>query len=168
MTALEVRVRGINFAILELVAEVMGAKTISTFVASTRAVTTVPNAVTFFDVMACLSAPIAHLAVVLAPSVESSVTNCYQGSASSFALEVRGVVHVAIDASTNASDCVGSSESFGTSIHGKTFGLEGLLEGADASRELCGFGVVGAEILYFTLQGGVVLLFQGPVYEVSE
>ena len=151
MTALEVRVRRINLTIFEFITEVVGAKTVSAFMTSAGTVATISNAVTFFDVVAGLSAPVAHFAIVLAPSVKSPIANCHQSPASPLALEVRGVVHVTIDASVNPSDCIGSSKSFRASVHGEAFGLEGLLKGTDVPCELCGFGVVGAEILYFTL-----------------
>jgi len=34
--------------------------------------------------------------------------------------------------------------------------------------DLTGFGMVSTEILDFALQRGVVLLFQGPIYEIHE
>ena len=77
----------------------------------------IPEAVTVFDVMACLPAPIAHFAVVVAPGVYGSVADCNLGLAASLALEVRGLVHVAVNAATNVGYGVSSGEVVRTLIH---------------------------------------------------
>jgi len=118
--------------------------------------------------MTCLTAPVTHFAIVLAPGMDGVVANCNLSPASSLAFEVEGFVHVVVDVATDAGDSIGGGESFGAAIHGQSFSLERLPKGTDTTGDLGGFGVVGAEVLNFALQGGVVLLFQGPVYQVSE
>ena len=71
--------------------------------------------------MTCLPAPVAHLAIVIAPCVDGSVTDCNLGSVASLALEVRGLVHVAVDVTTNAGYGVSSGKAVQTPVHGQAF-----------------------------------------------
>ena len=96
--------------------------------------------------------------------MDGPITDCSLGLAASFAFEVRGLVHVTINATTNAGYGVSSGKVVRASIHCQAFVLEGLFQGSDTVGDLVGFGMVRAEILDFTLQGGVVLGFQGPVH----
>jgi len=73
-------------------------------------VTAIPEAVTILDIVTCLATPIAHLAIVLAPCMDSPIAGCNLGSTASLALEVRGLVHVMVDAAANVSYCVSSGE----------------------------------------------------------
>jgi len=107
--------------------------------------------VAFFNVVTCLAIPIAHLAIVFAPGMYGMVVNGNLSFASSFALEIGGLVHVAVDTLTDTGDGIGSSQAFGTMVHGKSFGLEGLLKSSNAMSDLNGLGVVGAEVLDFAL-----------------
>jgi len=114
-------------------------------------VVAISEAVTVFDVVACPSTPVTHLAVVLAPCVNGLVANSDLGSAASFALEVGGLVHVMVDAMANVSYGVSSGEMVRTPVHRQAFILEGLLQGPDATSDLLGFRVVSTEILYLAL-----------------
>jgi len=69
----------------------------------------------------------------------------------SLTLEVGGLVHVAIDATANASYSISGSEMVRTPVHGQAFILKGLLQGSDMVSDLFGFSVVSAEILNLTL-----------------
>jgi len=77
---------------------------------------------------------------------------------SSFAFEIRGLVHVAMDAAMDAGNGIGGGKSFRTPVHGQSFGLKGLFEDSDAASKLCGFGVVGAEVLDFPNECCIVFL----------
>ena len=112
MATLEVRVRGVNFAILELIAKVMGAKAINAIMATLQTVSAIAERVALFYIVACLAAPITHLVVVFAPGMYGSIANGNLSPASSLAFEVRGLVHVAIDATINRGDGVGGSKAF--------------------------------------------------------
>jgi len=73
-------------------------------------VAAIPEAMAILDVVACPSAPIAHLAVVLAPCMDGLVVNGDLGLTASLALEVGGLVHVVVDATANARDGVSGGE----------------------------------------------------------
>ena len=73
--------------------------------------------------MTHLTIPITHIAVVLAPGMYGAVTDGDLSPLSSFAFEVGGLVHVAINATTYIGNGIGSSESLRTLVHGKSFGL---------------------------------------------
>jgi len=90
------------------------------------------------------------------------------GLAASLALEVGGLVHVAVDTTTNAGYGVSSSKSVGAPVHSQVFSLERLFQNPDATGDLLSFGVVGMEILDFALQCGVVLGLQGPIHQVGK
>jgi len=90
-------------------------------------VAAIPEAVTVLDIVACLSAPVAHLAVVLAPCVDGPIANGDLGSAASLAFEVRGLMHVAVNATMDTGYGISSGKTVRTSVHGQTFGLEGFL-----------------------------------------
>jgi len=121
-------------------------------------VSAVAEAVAFFYVVACLTAPIAHFVVVFAPGVYGTIANGSLSLASSLAFKVGGLVHIAVDVATDVGNGVGGSESLRASVHGQSFGLQGLLESSDAASELCGFGVVGAEVLDFPDECCIVFL----------
>jgi len=77
----------------------------------------ISEAVTVLDVMACPPTPIAHLAIVLAPCMNGLVANSYLGLTTSLALEVGGIVHIAIDATINASYGVSGGKMVRTPVH---------------------------------------------------
>jgi len=112
VATLEVRVRGVNLAILELIAKVMGAKAINAIMATSQAVLAITERVALFYIVAHLAAPIAHLVVVFAPGMYGSIANGDLSPASSLAFEVRGLVHVTVDAVTDMGDGIGGSKSF--------------------------------------------------------
>ena len=68
--------------------------------------------------MPSLATPVAHLAIVLAPGMHGVVTDGDLSPLSSLALEVEGLVHVAIDVMVYVGNGVGSSKSFRTPVHG--------------------------------------------------
>jgi len=104
-----------------------------------------------FDVVACPATPITHLAVVLAPCMDSSVTNGDLGLTTSFAFEVGGLVYVMVDTAADTSYSVSGGETVRTPIYGQAFVLKGLFQGPDTLGDLASFGVVSPEILNFTL-----------------
>jgi len=106
---------------------------------------------TVFDIVTCPPTPITHFAVVLAPCVDGSIANGDLGSTASFAFEVRGLVHVAINATTNAGYAISGGKAVRTSVHGQAFVLKRLLQSSDAVGDLVGFGMVSMEVLDFTL-----------------
>ena len=69
----------------------------------------VPKAVTVLDIVSSLTAPIAHLAIVLAPGMDGTVADSDLSPASSLALKIGSLVHVAVDAAMNVGDGIGSS-----------------------------------------------------------
>ena len=116
----------------------------------------IPEAVTVLDVVARLSTPVAHLAIVHAPCMNSSVANGDLGLTTSLALEVRGLVHVAVDVTANASYSISGGETVQALVHRQLFSLKGFLQGPDALGDLAGLGMVSVEILDFALQCGVI------------
>jgi len=72
----------------------------------------IPKTMAFLDVVSSLTAPIAHLAIVLAPSMKGAVANGDLSFVSSLAFEVLGLVHVMVDVSMNAGDGVSSGKMF--------------------------------------------------------
>jgi len=81
-------------------------------------VAAVPETVAVFDVVTRLATPVAHLAVVVAPCMNGPIANGNLGLAASLALEVGGLVHVAVNVTMNASYSVSSGEVVRTPIHG--------------------------------------------------
>jgi len=75
-------------------------------------VSAITKGITFFDVVARLATPITHFVVVFAPGMYGMIANGDLSPASSFAFEVRGLVHVAVDAATDAGDGIGGGKSF--------------------------------------------------------
>ena len=73
------------------------------------------------------------------------------GPTTSFALEIGGLVHVAVNAAMNASYSVSGGKMVRTPVHSQSFGLEGLFQGPNALGDLASFGMVSAEILDFPL-----------------
>jgi len=131
-------------------------------------VSAVAEGVALLYVVACLTAPVAHFVVVFAPGMYGAITNGSLSPVSSLAFEVRGLVHVVVDATADAGNGVGGGESLQASVHGQSLGLQGLFENSNAMSKLCGFGIVGAEVLDFSNECRVVFLMQGPVNEVGE
>ena len=70
----------------------------------------VSKTIAIFDVVTCLATPVAHLAVVVAPCMNGLIANGDLGLAASLALEVGGLVHVAVNAMTNMSYSVSSGK----------------------------------------------------------
>jgi len=151
MTAFEVGVRGVDFAVLELVAEVMGAKAVSSIVTASQTVSAITEGVTLLDIVTCLTTPVTYLAIVFAPGMHGTVANGNLSFASSFAFKVGSLVHVVVNATMDMGDGVGGSQAFRAAVHGKSFSLEGLFEGSNVMGNLSGFGVVGAKVLDFPL-----------------
>jgi len=108
----KVGVRGVDLTILEFIAKVMRVETVKAIMSASQAVSAVAEGVALFYVVACLTAPITHFVVVLAPSMYGVIMDSDLSLASSFAFEVRGLVHVAVDATTDTGDSVGSGKSF--------------------------------------------------------
>jgi len=154
----EVRVRGIDLTVFELVAKVMGEATVEAIMAASQTVLAVAEGVALFYVVACLTTPVAHFVVVFAPGMYGAITNGGLSPASSFALEVGGLVHVAVDVTADAGNGVGGSKSLRALVHGQSFGLQGLFENSDAASELCGLGIVGAEVLDFPNECRIIFL----------
>jgi len=73
-------------------------------------VAAIPKTVTVFDVVACPATPIAHLAIVLAPCMDSLITDSDLGSTTSLAFKVGGFVHVAVNAVADAGYSVSGGE----------------------------------------------------------
>ena len=111
----------------------------------------IPETVTIFDVVTCLPAPVAHLAVVLAPCMNGSIAYSDLSPTASLAFEVGGCMHLAVDTMANASYSVSGSEAVRTPVYSQAFVLEGLLRSSDMVGNLAGFGMVSTEILDFTL-----------------
>ena len=72
----------------------------------------IAEGVAFFYIVACLTTPVAHLVIVLSPGIYGTIADSDLSPTSSFALEVRCLVHVAVDATTDASDGIGGGEAF--------------------------------------------------------
>jgi len=80
--------------------------------------TAISKTVAVVDVVACLATPITHFTVVLAPCMDSPIADSDLGPTTSFALEVGGCVHVAVDTATNISYGVSGSKMVGAPVHG--------------------------------------------------
>ena len=72
--------------------------------------TAVPETVTVFNVVACSSAPVTHLAVVLAPCMNGLIAHSDLSPTASLAFEVGGLMHVAVNMVMNMSYGVSGSE----------------------------------------------------------
>jgi len=154
----KVRVRGVNLTVLEFIAKVMGAKAVNAVMATSQAVSAIAEGVALFYIVTCLATPIAHFVVVFAPGVQGTVTDGSLSPSSSFAFEIRGLVHVTVNAATDAGNGIGGGKSLRALIHGQSFGLQGLFENSNAVSKLCGFGVVSAEVLNFPDECHVIFL----------
>ena len=95
----------------------MGAEAVSAIMAATRAMVAITKAITVFNVVPCLTIPVAHLAIVIAPCVDGSIAYSDLSSTTSLALEIGGLVHVAVNAATDASYGVSSGKVVRTPIH---------------------------------------------------
>ena len=78
----------------------------------------ITEGVALLDVVTHLATPIAHFTIIFAPSMHGVVANGNLSLVSSFALEVGGLVHIVVDATTYAGNGVGGGKAFGTSVHG--------------------------------------------------
>ena len=112
MATFKVGVRGINLTILKLIAKVMGAETVQTIMTMLQAVLAIAEGVALFYVVACLTAPIAHLVVIFAPSMYGMVVDSDLSFASSLAFEIRGLVHIMVNAVMDTGDSIGGGKSF--------------------------------------------------------
>jgi len=108
----KVGVRGVNLTVLKLIAQVIRAKAVSSIMTTSQAVSAIAKGVTLFNVVASLATPITYLAIVFAPGMYGAVMNSDLSPSSSLALEVGGLVHVAIDATVYMGNGIGGSESF--------------------------------------------------------
>jgi len=73
-------------------------------------VSAIAEGVILLYVVTCLATPIAHLVVVLAPGMQGTVADSSLSPSSSFAFEIRGLVHVAVDAATDTGNGVGGGK----------------------------------------------------------
>jgi len=112
MATFKVGVRRVNFTILELAAKVIRAETVETIMAASQTVSAVAKRVAFFYVVTCFTVPVAHFVVVFAPGVYGMIADGNLSPTSSFAFEVWGLVHVAVNATTDTGDGIGGSKSF--------------------------------------------------------
>ena len=119
----------------------------------------IPKAITVFNVVASLSTPVAHLAVVFAPSMNGTIANGDLSLAASLALEVGGFVHVAVNMTANVSNSVSSSKAVRASVHGQLLGLKGLLESPNMAGDLLGLGMLGVEVLDFALESCIPFVY---------
>ena len=110
--------RGVDFAVFKLITKVVGVETVSAIMTAMRTVMAISEAVTVFDVMACLSAPVAHLAVVFAPCMNSPIANGGLGPTTSFAFEIGGLVHIAVNAMADTSYGISGGKTVQTLIYG--------------------------------------------------
>ena len=159
--------RGVNLTTFSFSAEVVRVDATQSVMSATKAMAAVAKTVTLFNVVAGLTTPIACLAIVLSPRMNGTISNGNSGFTPSSPGEVRGRVVVVINVTANASNGIGGGKAVRTLVHGQVFGLKGLLESSDATGNLDGFGVVGAEVLDFSHKGGVVFFGQCPIYKVS-
>ena len=83
----------------------------------------VTEGIALFYVVTHLATPITHLVVVFAPGMYGTIANGDLSPASSLAFEVRGLVHVAVDAAMDTGDGIGGGESFQATVHGQSLGL---------------------------------------------
>jgi len=123
MATFKVGVRRVNLIVLELVAQVIRVKAVNSIVTSSQAVSAVAEAVAIFDIVTGLAAPVAHLAVILAPSMYGMVADGDLSSSPSLALKIGGLVHVAINVMAYMGNGIGGSKSLQASVHGKSFSL---------------------------------------------
>jgi len=151
-------VRGVDLAVFFFATKVVRVKAISSVMAAMRTVMAISKAMAFLDVVSGPTAPITHFAVVFAPGVNGTIANSNLSLAFSPALEVGGLVHIVVNAAVNTGDSVGSGKLVRTPVHGQTFSLKGFFESSNAVGNLLGFGMVGMEILNFTLEGGIVFV----------
>jgi len=63
-----------------------------------------------FNVVTCFPIPVAHFAIVVAPSMNSVIAHGDLSLMTSLALEVGGLVHVAVDTATDSGDSIGGSK----------------------------------------------------------
>jgi len=111
MATFEVRVRGVNLTVLEFVAEVMGTKAVNAVMAASQAVSAITEGVALFYIVTCLATPVTHFVVVFAPGMHGTVRDGGLSPSSSLALEIGGLVHVAVDAATDAGNGISGGES---------------------------------------------------------
>ena len=83
----------------------------------------ITEGVALFYVVTRLATPIAHLVVVFTPGMYGTIVNGNLSPVSSLAFEVRGLVHVAVNAATDAGNGISGGKSFGALVHGQSFSL---------------------------------------------
>jgi len=108
----KVRMRGVNFTIFKLIAKVIRAEAVKAVMAALETVSAVTKGIALFDVVPCLTAPIAHFIVVFTPGMYGTIADGDLSPASSLAFEIGGLVHVAVNTATDAGDGIGSGKSF--------------------------------------------------------
>jgi len=168
VATLEVGVRGVDLTVLEFVAKVVRAVAIKAVMTVSETVLAVTKGIALFNVVPCLTAPITDFVVVFAPGMYGLIADGDLSLASSLAFEIGGLVHVAVNAATDAGDGIGGGKSFRALVHSQSLGLQRLFENSNATSNLYGLGVVGAEVLYFSDECCIVFFAQGPVDKVSE
>jgi len=75
-------------------------------------VSAIAEGVTFLNVVTCLTTPIAYLAIVFAPGMYGAIIDSDLSLSSSFAFEIGGLVHVAINVMAYLGNGIGGSEMF--------------------------------------------------------
>jgi len=95
----------------------VGAEAVSAVMAVMSAMTAISKAIAVLNIVPCLTAPVAHLAIVVAPCMDGLIAYSDLSSTTSFALEIGGLVHVTVDAATDASYGVSSGKVVRTPIH---------------------------------------------------
>jgi len=96
----------------------MRTEAVSSIMAATRAMAAIPKAVAILDIVPSPAIPVTHLAIVLAPSVNGTVTNGDLSLAPSLAFEIRGLVHVVVNVMANVGNGVSGSEAVQALVHG--------------------------------------------------
>jgi len=71
-------------------------------------VSAIAKGIALLNVVTCFPAPIAHLAIVLAPGVHGTIVDGSLSPAPSLAFEVGGLVHVAVNVTTYTGNGIGS------------------------------------------------------------
>jgi len=81
-------------------------------------VSAIAKAVAFLYVVARPTTPVAHFVVVFSPGMYGVIADSNLSPTSSFAFEVRRLVHVVVDAATDTGNGISGGKSFGAMVHG--------------------------------------------------
>ena len=81
---------------------------------------TITKAVTFLNVVTCLAAPVAYLAIVLSPCMNGTIANGNPGLASSSPSKVRGRIVIVVNATTDVGNGVSGGKAVRTLVHGNS------------------------------------------------